>query len=232
MYPTYYYYDIVGLLITLPVFIFALYAQNRVRNTYQKYSNVRSGRGFTGYDTARSILDGAGLRNVRVEMVEGHLSDHYDPRTNVVRLSRDVYCSPTISAAGIAAHECGHAIQHAEKYIPITIRGMIVPVTNLGSSLAIPLLFIGFLMGSTILVTIGIIGYALAALFQMLTLPVEFNASSRALSIIQDSYILENEELKGARNVLNAAALTYVAALASSVAQLLRLILLSNRRRR
>jgi len=225
IYP-YYYFDTISLLVLIPALLFAMWAQARVQSTYKKYGRVNSGRGYTGQQVARMILDDNGLQDVRVEQVTGNLSDHYDPRTRVVRLSGGVYGSASISAVGIAAHECGHAVQHAESYAPMKLRSAVIPVTNFGSTLAIPLLLIGLLLQSQPLILVGIAGYAMMAVFQLITLPVEFNASSRALTTISQHYILDEDEQKDAKKVLSAAALTYVAALATAIAQVLRLLLL------
>lgn len=226
-----YYYD-ASILILLPALILAIYAQFKVQSTYNRYSQVYSSRGYTGAQVARHILDSNGLYGVVVEQVSGTLSDHYDPRSNVVRLSEGVYGSNSIAAVGVAAHECGHAVQHATGYTPLKFRNAIVPVTNIGSKLSIPILLIGLFLNSQVLILVGCIGYALMALFQLLTLPVEFNASSRALAVINQDQLLVGEEYNGAKKVLQAAALTYVAALISALAQLLRLLSLAGRRKR
>jgi len=226
-----YYYDSSSLIILLPALIFALWAQARVKSTYKRYSRVTGSRGITGAQVARTILDQNGLHNVQVEHISGSLTDHYDPRGDVVRLSDGVYGSASISAVGIAAHECGHAVQHAERYTPLVFRNTIIPVTNIGSKLSVPLILIGALISSYPLILLGILAYSLMAVFQLITLPVEFNASARAMDTITSGYILEDDEQRGARKVLNAAALTYVAALASSIAQILRLLLMFSGRR-
>ncbi len=231
MYYPYYYYNFQSLIYIIPVLILAMWAQARVSSTYNKYAAVTNSRGYTGAQAARTILDQNGLQHISVEQVQGHLTDHYDPRSNVIRLSKDVYNSPSISAVGIAAHECGHAIQNAVKYGPMQLRSAIIPITNLGSKMAIPLLLFGFLFNMSSLIWVGIIGYSLMALFQLITLPVEYNASSRALATIQQNYLLDDRELLGAKKVLSAAALTYVAALASSLAQILRLLTIFGGRR-
>jgi len=225
-----------GILLLIPAMILAFYAQFRVKSVYRKYSGVRSTRGHTGQQAARAILDRYGLYHVLVEEGHGTLSDHYDPRSRVVRLSPAVFHGASVSAVGIAAHECGHAIQHEEKFAPLVLRNTIIPVTSFGSRMAFPLLLIGFLMGiesefGATLIMIGIFGFILMALFQLITLPVEFNASSRAMAVIDEAFLLEDDERKGARRVLNAAALTYVAALAVSIAQVLRLLMIFGRRR-
>lgn len=226
-----FYFDSYYLVLVVPALIFAMWAQFKVKSTYRKYAKVGSSRGFTGREVARKILDQNGLTHIPVEAISGELTDHYDPRANVVRLSQGVYNSNSIAAIGIAAHECGHAVQHSIEYAPLRLRSAVIPVTNIGSKLAVPLLLVGLLINYYPLVVLGILGYALMALFQLITLPVEFNASSRALSIIGENYILDEDELHGARKVLTAAALTYVAALAASLAQLLRLILMFSGRR-
>ena len=230
------YYNSNGLILLIPVMILAFYAQHKVKSVYKRYSQVRSTRGHTGYQAARTILDRYGLYHVLVEEGKGVLSDHYDPRSRIVRLSPAVYHGASVSAVGIAAHECGHAIQHEEQFAPLVLRNVIIPATGFGSKLAFPLLFIGFLLGldspiGTMLIWIGIFGFILMALFQLITLPVEFNASSRALTIIDEAFLLEEEERAGAKRVLNAAALTYVAALAATIAQIMRLLLIVGRRR-
>jgi len=235
--PYYFHFDVYYLVLVLPALLLALWAQFKVNATYKKFSRVQSSRGYTGQQVARMILDQNGLYHVRVEGISGNLTDHYDPRSNVVRLSQGVYNASSVAAIGIAAHECGHAVQHAEKYAPLQLRSAVIPVTNIGSKLAIPLLLVGVIFNYTPLIWVGILGYSLVALFQLITLPVEFNASNRALRTIEGNYILLDNENKGAKKVLTAAALTYVAALAASLAQLLRLMLLfggrgSNNRRR
>lgn len=230
----YYYYD---LLYMLPALLFTVWASIRVKTTYSKFSKVHARAGITASAAARRILDNAGLYNVSIESVSGELTDHFDPRTNVVRLSDSVRDSTSIAAIGVAAHECGHAIQHATAYGPIRIRKAIIPITNIASSLAMPLVILGiFLMAyaeSYIAVAYaGIALFGFAVLFQLVTLPVEFNASRRALSILTDSGTLVSDEIKGAKRVLSAAAMTYVAALATSLLQLLRLLAIVNNRKR
>ena len=229
----YYSFDSLGFIITLPALILAIYSRYLVENTYRKYAQVRSARGYTGQQAARIILDRFGLYHVLIEenRGRGRLSDHYDPRVKVIRLSSEVYNNSSIAAIGIAAHECGHAIQHEKGYIPLTLRNAIIPVTTIGSRLAVPVLLAGFFFGAPLLIGLGITAYALMTVFQLITLPVEFNASRRALAVIDDAFLLDGEERMGARKVLTAAAMTYVAALISSLAQLLRLVLLSRRRR-
>ncbi len=226
----YYGFDYTWYLLVLPAFLLALWAQFRVQSTYAKYSRVRSVRGRTAAEVARQILDDHGLGYVQVDRIGGKLTDNYDPRSNIVHLSQEVYDSSSIAAIGVAAHECGHAVQHAEEYGPLKLRSAIIPITNIGSSLSIPLFLIGLLFNFSILMNIGILLFGLVALFQLITLPVEFNASRRALSTIGERGLLTDDEAHGAKKVLSAAALTYVAALASSLAQLLRLVLISRRR--
>jgi len=226
----FFYMDYYYLVLVVPAFIFALIAQFRVKSTFSSYSQQRSQRGLTGEQAARKVLSHYGINDVAIEMVSGKLTDHYDPRDNVIRLSENVYSSSSIAAIGVACHEAGHAAQHAQGYVPIKIRNAILPVCNIGSTIGIPLAVIGLIFNFPALVSIGIIFYALVAVFQFITLPVEFNASSRAIKVIDETGILSDEEADGAKSVLKAAAMTYVAALAVSIANLLRLFLLSNRR--
>lgn len=219
------------LMLVLPAALIAMWAQARVSSTFSRYQQVRSGSGLTGQQAARQILDDNGLFHVRIERISGNLTDHYDPRAQVVRLSDGVYGSASIAAIGVAAHETGHAVQHATGYAPLSIRSAIIPLTNFGSRLSFPLLLIGLFLGSQNLVNIGILLFSLVTVFQLVTLPVEFNASSRALRTLEAHHILWGDELSGARKVLSAAALTYVAALIVSAAQLLRLVLIFGRRR-
>jgi len=219
------------IMLVLPALFFAMYAQYKVSSTFKKFSQLHSYKGLSGADVARQILDGSGLHNVKVEHISGDLSDHYDPKANVVRLSDSVYGSKSVAAIGVAAHETGHAIQHSQKYIPIIIRNAFVPVASIGSQAALPLAILGLFMRIPILVTVGIILFTAVVLFQIITLPVEFNASSRAVAILEKQYILDGAELVGAKKVLNAAAMTYVAAAAVALANLLRLLLLSRGRR-
>ena len=211
-----------------------MWAQIKVKSTFSKYSKVASRRSVTGADAARMILDRNGLSNVKIERVSGELSDHYDPKANVVRLSEGVYGSNSVAAIGVAAHECGHAVQHATGYGPIKLRMAIIPVTQIGSSLALPLILLGLILSMTGLAYIGVAFFALSTFFQFVTLPVEFNASSRALETLESYGTLDDEELGGAKKVLSAAAMTYVAALAVSLLNLLRLLSMvnSNSRRR
>lgn len=228
-------------IVLIPAMIFAFWAQVRVNSTFEKYAKVYNRRGVTGADAARRVLDAAGLYNVRIERIHGHLTDHYDPRENVIRLSDATYASTGIAAVGVAAHEAGHAVQHAVGYVPIKLRTAIIPLTRFGSFLAMPLFIIGLLFGSgaqigygigDILMITGILFFSFSTLFQLVTLPTEFNASSRAMKALEDGGLLADDELPSARSTLSAAAMTYVAALATSLASLLRLILIFNNRRR
>ena len=229
--PFYYYFD-PTMLIVLPALIFALWAQIRVKSTYSKYNKLNTRNGVTGFDAARRILDANGLYNVGIERIAGELTDHYDPRANVIRLSAAVYSSTSAAAVGVAAHEAGHAVQHAVGYFPIKLRSSVIKITNFGSMMAMPLFIIGLLLASQPLMYFGIILYSLVAVFQLITLPVEFNASSRAMAALSTSGRFSNEELRASKKVLSAAALTYVAALASSLLSLLRLIVIANGRSR
>lgn len=208
--------------------IFSIIASTKVNSTFQKYARVRSMSGMTASQVARRILDRNGLSDIPVEHVSGNLSDHYDPSRRVLRLSDSTYHSPSVAAIGVAAHECGHAIQHKESYGPLKLRTAIVPAANLGSRLGIPIILLGIFFGGggSFLVNLGIWVFSLAVLFQIITLPVEFNASNRALVMLEDYGILGQEEKRQAKSVLSAAAMTYVAAAASSILQLLRLVIL------
>ncbi len=220
-------------IILLPAILLALYAQTRVKSTYAKYAKVGNHRGMTGADAARMILNRNGLSDVRIERTPGNLTDHYDPRTNVVRLSEGVYDSASIAAVGIAAHEVGHAIQHNKGYVPIKLRNTVLPVAQIGSTLALPLIILGIIISSfQMLIPIGILMYTAVVAFQLITLPVEFNASRRAVNTVYELGCLSEEETKGAKKVLSAAALTYVAAAASAILQLLRLVLIAGGSRR
>ena len=214
------------ILIVLPALIFSLIAQIKVSTTYKKYEKFYTQRRLTGSEAARRILDSNGLQNVAIEHVRGHLTDHYDPRANVIRLSDSVYASTSAAAIGVAAHEAGHAVQHATGYFPIKIRAAAIPATKIGSWFAIPLFFIGLMFTSKYLMLAGILLYACIAFFQLVTLPVEFNASARAMKVLKTSGMLNTEEQKAARQVLTAAAMTYVAALLTSLLTLLRLLVL------
>lgn len=226
--PFYYYFDPTYILVIIGAVI-CLLASARVKSTFRKYNRVRSMSGMTGAQAAERILQAAGIYDVSVQHVSGELTDHYDPRNKVLRLSDSTYASSSVAAVGVAAHECGHAIQHQKSYAPLSIRSAIVPVANFGSAIAWPLIIIGMFITSntgTLLINIGILCFSLAVLFQLVTLPVEFNASSRAIRILGDTGILDSQELKSTRKVLGAAALTYVAGAAAAILQLLRLLLL------
>lgn len=210
--------------------VISLVVQINIKATYSKYRNVRSARGISGAEAARMILDANGLYQVQIRPIGGELTDHFDPRTNVVSLSEDVYRGTSLASIGVAAHEVGHAIQHAQGYTPIRIRSAIVPVTNIGSRLFYPVIVLGLILGLPQLLDIGILLFLLVVIFQFITLPVEFNASSRALSSIGEMNILDSDEIRGSRKVLSAAALTYVAALVTSLLQLIRLLSLRNRK--
>ena len=214
--------------------VISLWAQSRVTSTYNKYSRVRSRTGMTGAEAAMRLLHSQGIYDVTVRQVAGNLTDHYDPRTKVVNLSESVYRSTSIAALGVAAHECGHAMQHNDGYAPLRFRSALVPVANFGSRISWPLILFGLIIGGlgSPLCQIGILMFSLAVLFQLVTLPVEFNASNRAVKLLDSQRILSGEEVRGTRSVLNAAALTYVAAAASSMLQLLRLVILYGGRRR
>ena len=224
-----FYYDWTILLV-IPALIVSIWAQIKVSNTYNKYSTVNTRSGLTGAQAARTILDKNGLSHVSIERVHGHLTDHYDPKANVIRLSESVYSSTSTAAVGVAAHEAGHAVQYAKNYAPIRLRAAIIPVTRFGSMLAMPLFFVGLLLASEPFMLFGILLYAAVALFQLVTLPVEFNASDRAIEALDSSRMLTGEELVGARKVLSAAAMTYVAALLTSLLTLLRLLVIVNGR--
>lgn len=224
--PFFYYMDSTYLLVLIGA-ILSIWASARVKSTYMKYSRVKSASGLTGAETAERILHIAGIHDVGIEQVAGKLTDHYDSRRKMISLSESVYGSTSVAAIGVAAHECGHAIQDQKSYVPLTVRTALVPAANIGSKLGIPIILLG-LFFSTLspLVTVGIWVFSIAVLFQVVTLPVEFNASRRALAILESGGMLGTTELNGAGKVLRAAALTYVAAAASSILQLLRLILL------
>lgn len=227
----FWFYDSTYILVILAAII-SLIASAKVKSTYAKYSKVLSARGITAEQAAQQILYGAGLSQVPINQVAGNLTDHYDPRSQTLALSQTVFGSSSVAAIGVAAHECGHAIQDAENYAPIRIRNAIVPVVNFGSTLSWPLLLLGLVLSFDPLVLAGIWLFSLVVVFQLVTLPVEFNASRRAMRILEERGILGNEELKGARKVLSAAAMTYVAAAVGSLLQLARLLMIRNSRRR
>ena len=230
--PYYYYgFDWSYLVLVLPCVLFAAIASARVNRTFQRYSQQISARRITGAEAARRVLEANGVYGVQIQQVAGNLTDHFDPKSNVIRLSDKVYGSCSTAAIGVACHEAGHAVQYAQSYFPIKLRAAIIPITNFGSKLALPLIIAGILLSylgnfSYVLVDLGILCFSLSLIFQLITLPVEFNASRRAISTIEQRELLTQEEQRGARKTLNAAAMTYVAAVAVSLAQLLRLIML------
>ena len=228
--PFFYYYDPTYILVLIGA-VLSLWASATVKSTYNKYSRVYSYSGLTGAQAAAQILRQAGIYDVRIEHVSGNLTDHYDPGKKVVNLSDSVYGSTSVSAVGVAAHECGHVIQHARGYVPITIRTALVPIVNFASRLSMPLILIGLILGYVGLAKIGVILFCGVLIFQLVTLPVEFDASARAMRVLDSLGILYGEEIKGARKVLTAAALTYVAAVVSTALQVFRLVLLINNRR-
>ena len=230
-------FDWTYIVLVLPCIIFSMWASSSVKSTFKRFSKVFSGRRITGAQAAQRVLSHNGVSGVRIERVSGNLTDHYDPRTNVIRLSDSVYDSTSVAAIGVAAHEAGHAVQYARHYAPIHFRAAIIPITNIGSKLAMPLILLGVVLNflgsiSTGLIYLGIAAFALSLVFQLVTLPVEFNASRRAMRAIDDAQILTTDEQRGARKTLTAAAMTYVAATAVSLAQLLRLLVLFSGRRR
>ena len=210
------------IIIMIPAILLGLIVQIRLSTTYSRYSKVQSRTGMTGYTTARRILDAAGLRHVPFECIQGELTDHFDPRSNVLRLSNGVYNSSSVAAIGVAAHECGHAIQYAEEYTPMKVRGALVKVTNFSSSISMFIVILGLIFSFRELALVGVALFSVVVLFQLVTLPVEFNASRRAVKIL-DGY-MDREELSGVKSVLSAAAMTYVAALVSAIFQLIRLL--------
>ena len=228
----FYGFDIYYFILIIPALLFGLWAQSQVNANFQKFSRVGTMRGMTGAQAAEYILQQNGIYDVQIRHVSGHLSDNFNPRNKTINLSDSVYNSTSIAAIGVAAHEAGHAVQHAVNYAPIRIREMIIPVTQIGSWLYLPKIMVGFLFSSQALVNVGILLFSTLAIFQLVTLPVEFDASGRAIKTLESSGILYGEEITGAKKVLKAAALTYVAALVSSLAQLLRLILIFGGRRR
>ncbi|MEE1144287.1 MAG: zinc metallopeptidase [Acutalibacteraceae bacterium] len=235
----FYYYGIdwTYIVLVLPAVIFSLIASANVNSTFKKYSRVYNSRRLTGADAARRILDSNGLQHIRIERISGNLSDHFDPRSNVIRLSQAVYDGATAAAVGVAAHECGHAIQHAVGYLPIKLRSAIIPITNIGSKLAFPMILLGIVLTAwsqqaLVIAYIGVALFGLSLVFQLVTLPTEFNASRRALKTIDNMGLLSGDDLKASKKVLTAAAMTYVAALAVTLMQLIRLFLMVNRNRR
>lgn len=221
------------MVLLVPAILLSIYAQFKISSSFKRYSKVRSRKGMSGAQVARAILQSKGLYDVRIEPIGGRLSDHYDPRTRVLRLSEDVYQGNSLASVAVAAHETGHALQHASGYFPLQMRSTFVPVANFGSSLGPILILVGFFMSSFgFLLQIGILLFSFAVLFQIITLPVEFNASNKAMALLQEGGILEADEVRGARSVLNAAALTYVAAALAAVLQLARFIILAQGRNR
>ena len=223
-------FDPLFLYLVLPTLVFALWAQHMVKRSFQKYARQNTSGGLTGAQAAAQVLQKAGVTGVAIEPVKGDLTDHYDAKSNTIRLSESVFDSTSVAAVGVAAHEAGHAVQVSRGYMPIRLRSKIVPVTQFGSMLSMPLVFIGLLMGMPGLINFGILLFGIVVLFQLVTLPVEFNASKRAIAVLADGSVLAEDELPGAKKVLSAAAMTYVAALATSLAQLVRLLSLSRRR--
>ena len=236
-YSYYYGFDWTYIVLVLPCLLLSLWASSNVNSTFRKYSNQYSVRRLTGAEAAQRVLAANGVRGVRIERVSGNLTDHFDPKTNVIRLSDGVYNATSTAAIGVACHEAGHAVQYAQDYAPIKLRAAVIPITNIGSKLAIPLILIGVLLSalgtiSYTFIYLGIAAFSLSLVFQLITLPVEFNASRRAMEAIESSNLLTAEEQRGARKTLTAAAMTYVAATAVSLAQLLRLILIFGGRSR
>ena len=227
----YLYIDSWYIILVVPAMLLALWAQINVNSTFSRYSKVTAPSGMTGAESARRVLEANGVTGVRIERISGNLTDHFDPKTNTIRLSENVYDATTVSAVGVAAHEAGHAVQYAVGYSPMKLRAAIIPATNIGSQLAMPLVLLGLILSSAMLVDIGILAFSMSTLFQLVTLPVEFNASRRAVATLESSCVSDTE-VNGAKAVLRAAALTYVAALAVSLASLLRLILLFGGRNR
>ena len=236
-YSYYYGFDWTYLVLVLPCLILSMWASSNVNSTFRKYSKQFSSRRITGAQAAQRVLSANGVRGVRIDRVSGNLTDHFDPKTNVIRLSDSVYNSTSTAAIGVACHEAGHAVQYAENYAPIKLRAAVIPLTNFGSKLAMPLILIGILLSalgeiSYTFVYLGIACFGLSLVFQLITLPVEFNASRRAMQAIESGNLLTEEEQRGARKTLRAAAMTYVAATAVALAQLLRLIMIFGGRRR
>ena len=225
-----YYFDPTYVLVII-AFLLTLFASMGVKSTFSKYNDVRSSRGITAASAARQILDANGLQNIRIEHVSGDLTDHYSPNENVIRLSDSTYNSTSVAAIGVAAHECGHAVQHQVGYVPIKIRNGIVPIVNVCNMLSMPIFIIGLILGLGRLAMVGAILFGAVLVFQLVTLPTEINASRRAMKTLESMYLLEGDELTGARKTLTAAAMTYVAAVAATALQFLRLVLLANRRR-
>ncbi len=224
------FWDTTYILVIIGALISAMASMN-VTTTFNKYKRYSNQRGMTGRDVAAAILRESGIDDVKIERISGNLTDHYSPMEKVLRLSEEVYGSTSVAAIGVAAHECGHAIQHKRGYLPLKLRSISVPAANIGAKLSWPLVLLGLILGATGLARFGVILFVFVVFFQLITLPVEFNASRRAINVLDDRRILVDGELKGAKKVLKAAAMTYVAALFSSILQLLRLVLLTNRNR-
>ena len=231
--PFFYWFDWTYLVFILPCLVISMIAQTKVRSTFSKYSKIPNTRHITGVEAAQSVLSAHGITNVRIERVAGKMTDHFDPRSNTIRLSESVYDSPTIAAVGVAAHEAGHAVQHAQGYLPNKLRSAILPVCNVGSKISWILIIVGLFLPVQYdwVLYLGILFYAASVVFTVVTLPVEFNASKRALAAIRNSTMLEGNEYSGARSVLSAAAMTYVAAAFTAIMSLLRLLVIANRRR-
>ncbi len=225
-------FDRYYLLLVLPAVILSIIAQVRVKSTYSKYSQISNGSAMTGAQVAREILDNGGLHHVQIAMIEGNLTDNFNPKTNVVSLSQAVYSGTSVAAVGIAAHECGHALQHANNYLPVKLRTAMVPVVNLANSLSMIVIIVGLLMAIEALAMIGVIFMAAATVFYLVTLPVEFNASSRAKKLIVDLKIAKGDDIKGVKKVLSAAAMTYVTAFLTSLMSLIRVFLIVRNNRR
>lgn len=228
----YYGIDMYYIVLVVPCLLLAFWAQGKVKSTFSRYEQVMNRRGLTGAQAAEAVLRQNGVTGVRIEWVAGKLNDHFDPRTNTIRLSNAVYSSTSVASIGVAAHEAGHAVQYAQGYFPIKLRAAIIPVTQIGSSAALPLLVLGLVLNSGMLLDIGILAFSLSTVFQLITLPVEVNASNRALAAIEQGGLLTDEEYPMAKKTLTAAAMTYVAALAVSLAQLLRVLLIFGGRNR
>lgn len=227
----YYWPDYYYIILVVPAMILSVIAQLNVKGTYKRYSGIHNSRGLTGAAAAQRVLAFYGITNVRIEQVSGSLTDHYDPRANVIRLSSGVFSGSSIAAVGVACHEAGHAAQHAQNYVPIKVRNAILPIANIGPSCGIMLAVLGYFLSFSFLVNFGILLFAFVVLFQLVTLPIEFNASSRAIKVIDETGLLDTDEQRGAKKVLIAAAMTYVASLLVSIMSLLRLILRFNSRR-
>lgn len=231
--PFFYWFDWTYLVFILPCLVISMIAQTKVSSTFSKYSKIPNTRHITGVEAAQSVLSAHGITNVRIERVAGKMTDHFDPRSNTIRLSESVYDSPTIAAVGVAAHEAGHAVQHAQGYLPNKLRSAILPVCNVGSKISWILIIVGLFLPVQYdwVLYLGILFYAASVVFTVVTLPVEFNASKRALAAIRNSTMLEGNEYSGARSVLSAAAMTYVAAAFTAIMSLLRLLVIANRSR-